>query len=83
MRCLLEMLYATGLRVSELVALPRTAARDPRALLIVRGKGGKERLVPLTEAARDAAGPTSRCSRGRKARRPGPGSSPPTARAAI
>lgn len=49
--CLLEVLYATGLRVSELVGLPFAAvARDPR-VLIVRGKGGKERMVPLTEAA--------------------------------
>ena len=52
--CLLEMLYATGIRVSELVSLPFAAvARDPR-VLIVRGKGGKERMVPLTEAAVDA-----------------------------
>jgi integrase/recombinase XerD len=55
MRCLLELLYATGLRVSELVALPRTAARTRERFLIVKGKGGKERLVPLTEAARMAA----------------------------
>ncbi len=51
---LLELLYATGLRVSELVALPAAAAaRDPR-VLIVTGKGGKERMVPLSEPARDA-----------------------------
>ena len=49
--CLMEILYATGLRVSELVGLPFAAvARDPR-VLIVRGKGGKERMVPLTDAA--------------------------------
>lgn len=49
---LLELLYATGLRVSELVALPLAAvARDPAAL-IVRGKGGKERMVPVGEPAR-------------------------------
>ena len=49
--CLLEILYATGLRVSELVGLPFAAvARDPQVLL-VRGKGGKERMVPLTAAA--------------------------------
>jgi len=54
--CLLEVLYATGLRVSELVSLPFAAvARDPR-VLIVRGKGGKERMVPLTEAAIEAIG---------------------------
>ncbi len=51
---LLELLYATGLRISELVALPAAAAaRDPR-VLIVKGKGGKERMVPLSEPARDA-----------------------------
>jgi integrase/recombinase XerD len=51
--CLLEVLYATGLRVSELVALPASAARDQR-VLIVRGKGGRERLVPLNDSARRA-----------------------------
>ena len=51
---LVELLYATGLRVSELVALPLAAvARGPR-FLIVRGKGGKERLVPLGDSARAA-----------------------------
>ena len=52
--CLLEVLYATGLRVSELVSLPLDVARaDPRAL-IVKGKGGRERLVPLNPSAREA-----------------------------
>jgi integrase/recombinase XerD len=55
MACLLELLYATGLRVSELIALPRSAAKTRERFLVVRGKGAKERLVPLTEAARDAA----------------------------
>jgi len=54
--CLMELLYATGMRVSELVGLPVAAARgDPRMLLII-GKGGKERLVPLSPPARDALG---------------------------
>jgi integrase/recombinase XerD len=55
MVCLLELLYATGLRVSELIALPRSAARARERFLVVRGKGAKERLVPLTEAALEAA----------------------------
>jgi integrase/recombinase XerD len=54
MRCLLELLYATGLRVSELIGLPASAARGERAMLAVVGKGGRERLVPLTDAARDS-----------------------------
>ncbi len=50
--CLVEMLYATGMRISELVTLPLAAAqRDPRFLLI-SGKGGKERIVPLSEPSR-------------------------------
>ncbi len=53
-RCLLELAYATGMRVSELVGLPVAAARgDPEAIL-VRGKGGRERLAPLTPPARRA-----------------------------
>jgi integrase/recombinase XerD len=54
LHCLLELLYATGLRISELVALPASAARRDERVLIVRGKGGKERLVPLNEAAKAA-----------------------------
>ncbi|MFN3687748.1 tyrosine recombinase [Salinarimonas sp.] len=53
---LVELLYATGLRVSELVALPRSAARAQTRAIVVRGKGGKERLVPITEPAKDASG---------------------------
>jgi integrase/recombinase XerD len=52
--CLLETVYATGLRVSELVALPASAARRDQRMLVVRGKGGKERLVPLNQAAKTA-----------------------------
>src|SRR4051812_21497352 len=54
--CLLEVLYATGLRVSELVALPASAAERNARMLMVRGKGGKERMVPLNEAAKRAMG---------------------------
>jgi integrase/recombinase XerD len=52
--CLLEVVYATGLRVSELVALPSSAARRDQRMLVVRGKGDKERLVPLNQAAKRA-----------------------------
>src|SRR6202020_211205 len=52
--CLLEVLYATGLRVSELVALPLSASRSDARMIVVRGKGNKERLVPLNEASRRA-----------------------------
>ena len=55
MRCLIEMLYATGLRVSELIALPLSAATTRERFLVVRGKGDKDRLVPLNEPAREAA----------------------------
>ncbi len=51
---LLEILYATGLRVSELVTLPLIAVERDPTMLVVRGKGGKERLVPLSEPARIA-----------------------------
>jgi integrase/recombinase XerD len=49
--CLMEILYATGLRVSELVSLPRTALSSGERVIMVRGKGGRERLVPLTNKA--------------------------------
>ena len=52
--CLIEMLYATGMRVSELVSLPRTVLRGDRRVLTIKGKGGRERLVPLNSAARAA-----------------------------
>jgi len=51
---LLETLYATGLRVSELVSLPKSAARARDPFITIRGKGGRERLTPLTDRARRA-----------------------------
>jgi integrase/recombinase XerD len=51
----LEILYATGLRVSELLALPANALSNGAEMLIIKGKGGKERLVPLSDAAKLAA----------------------------
>ena len=54
MGCLIELLYATGLRVSELIALPKSAARTREPLIAVVGKGDKERLVPISEPARAA-----------------------------
>jgi integrase/recombinase XerD len=54
MYCLLEVLYATGLRVSELVALPLSASRRDARMIVVRGKGNKERLVPLNQPSRQA-----------------------------
>ncbi|WP_132996646.1 site-specific tyrosine recombinase XerD [Sulfitobacter pontiacus] len=52
--CLMELLYATGMRVSELVSLRVSAARGDPRLLLIMGKGGKERLVPLSDPAREA-----------------------------
>lgn len=53
-RCLVELLYATGMRVSEMVELPVAAARGNPQMILVRGKGGKERMVPLSPPAREA-----------------------------
>ena len=50
----MELLYATGMRVSELVGLPVTAARGDPRMLLVKGKGGKERMVPLSAPSRAA-----------------------------
>lgn len=52
--CLLELLYATGMRVSELVGLPRTVLRGDKRVFSIKGKGGRERLVPLNAEARAA-----------------------------
>jgi integrase/recombinase XerD len=52
--CLMELLYATGMRVSELVSLPVSAVRGDPRMLLVKGKGGKERMVPLSLPSREA-----------------------------
>lgn len=52
--CLMELLYATGMRVTELVSLPVSSCRGNPQMLLVRGKGGKERLVPMSPPARAA-----------------------------
>ncbi len=52
--CLMQLLYATGMRVSELMALPAAATRGNPNMIIVLGKGSKERLVPLSEPAKNA-----------------------------
>ena len=54
LHALVELLYATGLRVTELVGLPVTVALRDERFFVVRGKGGKERMVPLSEKARTA-----------------------------
>jgi len=55
-RAALELLYATGMRVSELLSLPRSALGAKAEVMIIRGKGNKERMVPLSSAAKEAAG---------------------------
>ena len=52
--CIVEMLYASGLRVSELVTLPLSSMRKNERFVHVRGKGGRERLAPLGAAAHEA-----------------------------
>jgi integrase/recombinase XerD len=54
LHCLIEMLYATGMRVSELVSLPRDVLAGDARVLTIKGKGGRERLVPLNSKARAA-----------------------------
>lgn len=55
MLALLELLYGSGLRASELMSLPRNAVHPDRPFLILKGKGGRERLVPVSDRARAAA----------------------------
>ena len=87
--CLLEVLYASGLRVSELVSLPRSAARTDGRMIVVRGKGNKERLVPLNDASRQAMSDYLAATEDRQIRRrtatprPRNGCSPPSAKAAT
>ena len=52
--CLMELLYATGMRVTELVSLPVSSARGNPRMLLIRGKGSKERMVPLSPPSREA-----------------------------
>jgi len=52
--CLVELLYATGMRVTELVSLPVSSVRGDPRMLLIRGKGDKERMVPLSPPAREA-----------------------------
>lgn len=54
LHCLLEIVYATGMRVSELVSLPRAVLNGDERMFTIRGKGGRERLVPLNNAAKTA-----------------------------
>ena len=94
LHALVELLYATGLRVSELVALPRSAAALDGPTILVKGKGGRERLVPIGGPARAAMAlhrallaeaPAKSGTKGGTKATPEapPGSFPPTARPAI
>ena len=56
MAALVELLYGSGLRATELVSLPRNAVSPDKPYLILRGKGGRERLVPISDKARAAVG---------------------------
>lgn len=56
LKALLEILYATGMRVSELVSLPRSVLAGDDRILTIKGKGGRERIVPLNAMAREALG---------------------------
>jgi len=75
-RAALEILYATGMRVSELLALPAAALSADAAVLLIRGKGGKERIVPLSDAAKSAAAALAASLREKKSRHLFPGRDP-------
>ena len=66
--CLMQLLYATGMRVSELVTLPLSSARGDPRMLLIRGKGGKERMVPLSPPARVALAGWLACRDGQEDR---------------
>ena len=53
-RCLMEILYASGMRISELMSLPVSSVRGNPEMILVKGKGSKERLVPLSPSAIEA-----------------------------
>ena len=55
-RCLMELLYASGMRISELMSLPVASVRGKPKMILIKGKGSKERLVPLSNSAIDALG---------------------------
>ena len=73
--CLMQVLYATGLRVSELVSLPLAAVRGDPRMILIRGKGGRERMVPLSPPARDGARRLARRSSTPRRRRRAPAAS--------
>ncbi|GAJ30647.1 tyrosine recombinase [Acidomonas methanolica] len=63
-RAAIELLYVTGLRISELLSLPSSLSRSAAPMVLVRGKGGRERLVPVSDGAREAALALARHDRG-------------------
>ena len=62
MTCLIELIYASGLRVSEVLSLPKSVARAKEPFVAVRGKGGKERLAPCRARRAPRWRPIERCS---------------------
>ena len=74
----MQILYATGLRVSELVSLPVAAVRGDPRMILVRGKGGRERMVPLSPPARAALAAWLAAPRRRRPRTGRPARARPT-----
>ena len=68
----LEILYATGLRITELLSLPRHALASDAEILLIRGKGNKERIVPLSSQARQAAASLIAAAPGTSSKPPSP-----------